>query len=86
MAPDIGLDCDEYVSKRPLSSLQVAREQALKIQIVLKELYEATRIAGYSTKVLKNNGDVEYEDLDPEILNEENGSKFPSIWVNVTYK
>jgi hypothetical protein len=69
-----------------MSSLQVAREQALGVQIALKKSYEAARIVGYSTKVLKNDEDVEYEDLDPEILNEENGSKFPSIWINVTYK
>jgi hypothetical protein len=85
MVSSIGLDSDEYISKKPLLSLEEAQKRALRIQIYLSGLYKTSRIVGYSTRVLKNDVDIEYEDLDPEILNEENGTRFPSIWVNVTY-
>jgi hypothetical protein len=86
MAPNIGLDSDEYVSKKPLQSLERAFELLFEIQGYLTKLYGDAKITGYFARVLKDDEDVEYEDLDPEILNEEDGNKFPSIWVNVTYK
>jgi hypothetical protein len=86
MIPISEIDNAEYISISPLLTIESAREKALRIQIFLDNLYQSRRITGYSTRVLKNDNDVEYEDLDPNILKEENGVRFPAIWVNIGYK
>jgi hypothetical protein len=86
MVSYIGLASDEYVSKKPFASPDKAFEMLFRIQAYLKKLYAEAKIAGYFAKVIRSDEDLEYEDLNPEIFNEQNGTIFPSVWVNVTYK
>lgn len=80
------LACRLYVTSKCLGDQGGCSDLCRSLGARARGLLEAGVIKGFAARVLRSVEDIQYEDLDEELILEATGGVLPVVWLNLTYQ